>query len=63
MSSISLYEKVNLLINNTIRKRKGYLTVLLPDIINIPSGLKDASKVDLLETGFTLKVDNYNNKH
>lgn len=31
---------------------------LLPDITNIPSGLKDASNVELLETGCTLYVDN-----
>lgn len=31
----------------------------LPDITNIPSGLKDASNVKLLEMGFTLYVDNY----
>lgn len=32
----------------------------IPDTTNIPSGLKDASKVELIETGFTLYVDNYN---
>lgn len=31
--------------------------IALPDITNIPSGLKDASKVEVLETGLTLYVD------
>lgn len=30
----------------------------LPDITNIPSGLKEASSVELQETGVTLYVDN-----
>lgn len=34
------------------------LTKSLPDITNVPSGLKDASSVELLETGRTLYVDN-----
>lgn len=34
------------------------MTKPLPDITNIPSGLKDASSVELLETGCTLYVDN-----
>lgn len=34
------------------------MTKPLPDITNIPSGLKDASNVELLGTGCTLYVDN-----
>ena len=34
----------------------------VPAITNIPSGLKDASNVELLETGLTLYVDNWINR-
>lgn len=38
------------------------LKMHVPDMTNVPSGLKDASKVELLETGFTLYVDNWSKR-
>lgn len=32
--------------------------IVEPDMTNIPSGLKEASRVELLEIGLTLWVDN-----